>query len=241
MRAGRHLAACATLPPVLTHVPHPRWLVLQLADSAFPTGGFAHSAGLEAAVQLGLVRTVDDLDTYCRWHLWNTGHAALPFVGAAHDAPAEVWELDTIVDAMLSNHVANRASRTQGRALLATCARVFDSMAVTNLARRGRERGVFSHVAPMFGALMASLAIDRRETLALYLYTSARGVAAAGVRLGVVGPYEAQRLQQRNGGLMDDVVTRCETLGPREATTVVPLFDVAGATQDRLYARLFQS
>jgi urease accessory protein len=93
----------------------------------------------------------------------------------------------------------------------------------------------------MFGALMAFLAVDRRETLRLYLYTSVKGVAAAGVRLGVVGPYEAQRLQLRYATLMDDVVTYCEPLGPGEATTVVPLFDVAGAIQDRLYARLFQS
>ena len=31
------------------------WRVLQLADSGFPTGGFAHSGGLESAVQHGSV------------------------------------------------------------------------------------------------------------------------------------------------------------------------------------------
>lgn len=222
-------------------MPHLNWLVLQLADSAFPTGGFAHSAGLEAAVQLGLVSTADQMDAHYRWHLWNTGYASLPFVGAAHDAPTDVLGLDALADAMLSNHVANRASRTQGRALLATCARVFDSEAVADLARRARDEGILSHLAPTFGALMVCLGIDRRETLGLYLYAAARGVAAAAVRLGVIGPYEAQRLQQRYAGLMDDVVEGCGPLRPHEATTVVPLFDVAGATQDRLYARLFQS
>lgn len=33
--------------------PSYEWLVWQLLDSGLPTGGFAHSCGLEAAMQLG--------------------------------------------------------------------------------------------------------------------------------------------------------------------------------------------
>jgi urease accessory protein len=36
--------------------PDEDWLLWQLADSAFPTGGFAHSGGLEAAWQHGEIR-----------------------------------------------------------------------------------------------------------------------------------------------------------------------------------------
>ena len=38
-----------------------QWLLWQLADSAFPTGGFAHSGGLEAAWQNGEVSNRGDV------------------------------------------------------------------------------------------------------------------------------------------------------------------------------------
>ncbi|MDB5296990.1 MAG: putative urease accessory protein UreF, partial [Phycisphaerales bacterium] len=37
------------------------WLLWQLVDSAFPTGGFAHSGGVEAAWQHGRLRDGDGL------------------------------------------------------------------------------------------------------------------------------------------------------------------------------------
>ncbi|MFP2912429.1 urease accessory protein UreF, partial [Pyxidicoccus sp. 3LFB2] len=60
------------------------WRVLQLADSGFPTGGFAHSGGLEAAVQAGEVRGASELRRFVRELLWQAGHGALPLLGAAH-------------------------------------------------------------------------------------------------------------------------------------------------------------
>jgi urease accessory protein len=221
---------------------HP-WHLLQLADSAFPTGGFAHSAGLEAAMHHGRGRTPADLEAYLGEHLWNFGCTSLPFVAASFDAPAEVWTLDAWADATLTNHVANRASRTQGRTFVSTCAKIYEVPAVVALdARvRGKVPRVTAHFAPVFGACLAAIEASRDDTLALALFMALRGVTSAAVRLGVVGPHEAQRLQRRHAPTMDAVLAECATLPLRDVATRFPLLDTMQATHDRLYARLFQS
>lgn len=218
-----------------------RWQLLQIADSAFPTGGFAHSSGLEAAIHHGRARTAGGLFEYVREYLWNVGRASLPFVGAAFDAPGAVWTLDAWVDATLASHVANRASRTQGRTFVATCARAFEQPALAALAARARSREAAAHLAPMFGASLAALGAERDEALALHLHLALRGVTSAAVRLGIVGPHEAQRLQRRHVDTLDAVLAECATLTPDDAAVVAPLLDCMGATHDRLYVRLFQS
>jgi urease accessory protein len=218
-----------------------RWQLLQISDSAFPTGGFAHSNGLEAATHHGRARTGADLAEYVRQHLWNVGRASLPFVAAAFDSPEKVWALDVWADATLTSHVANRASRTQGRTFLATCARAFEEPAVVALAARARTRGTAAHIAPMFGAALAALGADRDEALALHLYMALRGVTSAAVRLGIFGPLEAQRMQRRHGETLDAILRECATLTPDDVAVVAPLLDLMGATHDRLYVRLFQS
>lgn len=218
-----------------------RWRLLQIADSGFPAGAFAHSAGLEAAVHLGEVSAAQGLDLFVEAHLANVGNASLPFAAAAFDDPREVWALDTWLDATLTSHVANRASRTQGRTFVAACGRAFDEPAVLALAARARSRDVAAHLAPLFGATLAGLGLERREALELYLYGALRGVASAAVRLGLIGPHEAQRLQRRQGATLDAVLAGCQTLTPEDAATTAPVLDGIGMTHDRLYTRLFQS
>jgi urease accessory protein len=137
--------------------------------------------------------------------------------------------------------VANRASRTQGRTFLATASQVFETPRIAALAALARARETPAHLAPMFGAALASLGVARGEALGLYLYLALRGVVSAAVRLGVVGPLEAQRLQRRHGATLDAVLAACAGLGPADAVVVAPVLDIMGATHDRLYARLFQS
>ena len=100
------------------------WLLWQLADSAFPTGAFAHSFGLEAAWQQGEV-TASSVAAFVDDVVSQAAQSSLPFVVAAHDDSADLPVIDERCDAFLRNVVANRASRVQGRAWLGTVERSF--------------------------------------------------------------------------------------------------------------------
>ena len=244
VRPGAEARAGATFQPLLIGVA--RWLFLQLADSAFPTGGFAHSAGLEAAVQTGEVVGAAGLARFVAASLWQVGLGALPFVTAGHagaETTSRLEGLDAASDSFLLSAVQNRASRTQGRALVGTGARIFTDppSPVRDLDALVKERRIVAHLAPLFGATAAKLGASRAETQELTLHLALRSVLSAAVRLGVVGPHEGQRLHHSNARLLDEVLAACSDLGPDEVAQPAPHFELIGSLHDRLYSRLFQS
>jgi urease accessory protein len=209
------------------------WLLWQLADSAFPTGGFAHSSGLEAAWQHGGVRHAAELSSFAKTNLWQMGRGTLPFTMAAHDEPARLCELDRHFEAFQSNHVAKRASRLQGQALLASAGRIYGPLSLA--------RPQHGHFAPVFGAVTRVLGLARSRTAQLFCFQHLRGVLSAAVRLGIAGPLEAQSLQHRLEATAREVLDYCQNLPVTEAAQTAPLLDLWQGTQDRLYSRLFQS
>lgn len=216
--------------------PEHDWLVWQLVDSAFPTGGFAHSSGLEAAWQHGEIRGRDELLLFLQAGLDQLGHAVLPLVLAAFDGPENLPELDQFCDAFTSNHVANRASRAQGRAFLTATERIFKSEIINR-----KSEIEFAHFAPVFGACLRRLDLSRETTGRMFFFNHLRGLLAAAVRLNIVGPMEAQLLQHRLAPKAEMVLQKCQSLSLDDLAQTAPLLDLWQAAQDRLYSRLFQS
>ena len=222
-------------------------LVWQLVDSAFPTGAFAHSLGLESAWQHGEVASRDDLRRFVEATILQAASGALPLVNAAHREPSRLAEWDALNDAFLTNAVANRASRQQGRTLVASAARIWPSSRWTACgASRQRptpncQLQLCAHAAPITGVVFAALGVSLETTQRVVLFVAARGVLSAAVRLGVTGSYDAQRLQSECAGWSATVLARYRDAGPADLAQTAPFIDILQGAHDRLYSRLFQS
>ena len=215
------------------------WLTWQVVDSAFPTGMFAHSCGLESAWQHGEIADPDALGRFLRSSVLQTGFAAIPLINAAYRQPGSFAAFDDLSEAFLINTVANRASRIQGRALMATMMRVWPSDEMAALAEAVRRTRALA--APVTGAAFRTLRVPLLTAQRIALFGAARAVLTAAVRLGIVGSFEAQRLQHGCGPWLDDVAERCADLDADDLAQTAPVIDILQAGHDRLYSRLFQS
>lgn len=207
-------------------------LLWQLADSAFPTGSFGHSGGLEAAVQMGAVPGPSELEAYLHAALVQCGHSSLLLAIAAHTDPDRLPDLDALADAFLINHVANRASRLQGQTFRAAAERCLGvSLPETP----------WNHQAPVFGGATRRLHLPLETAARLYLFLQLRCWISAAIRLGIIGPLHAQTLQHDFAPTLEQVLAASLQRSIDDLTQTSPLLELWQGTHDRLYSRLFQS
>lgn len=237
-------------------VPISDWVIWQLVDSAFPGGGFAHSAGLEAARQLGEVENRDALAAFFRSNLLQAARGAVPFAVAAGEATSNILaapltervqvvltiaDLDTRYDIFLSNQIANRASRAQGLGFLAAASRTIANDDLIFLSKYFREKRLAGHWPVVFGAACGTLGLQRKRLARVLLFIALRGMVSAAVRLGIVGPMEAQSLQYELHAYGEELAERAALWNVEDAAQTSPVIELLQGMHDRLYSRLFLS
>ncbi|MCO5612941.1 hypothetical protein L7F22_067214 [Adiantum nelumboides] len=226
------------------------WGVWQLMDSILPTGGFAHSLGLEAAVQLGSVCDNASLQRFALSSLLNTASFLLPFIFEASSCPSvDQWKLlDTTLHAYLSNRVARNASIAQGTALLRVASSVFVEYPLLKemkaLARSSQDISAMPirlHHAPLFGIIFGLLQVDPMTAQRAYLFVTLRDMLSAATRLNIVGPLEAAQMQHSLTSNAESLLLKYGNRSIKDVHQAAPAIDVIQGVHDNLFSRLFRS
>ncbi len=233
---------------------------LLLADSRLPTGGHAHSGGVEAAVERGLLRGEADLALFLAGRLRGTGPVlaavaaagcllaadTVPMDGGPMDSGPAGWDCwDAAVSARTPSAAAREASRAQGAALLRTARRVWPSAPLEALGRMGRP-----HHPLVLGAVVAAAGDGPDVAALLAVHHLLAGACSAAVRLLGLDPIAVAAVQVRASGSAEDMV-RAATCAAREAvaqrntrllpSTGTPLPEVLAELHARTEVTLFAS
>jgi len=222
-----------------------QWSQWQLLDSILPTGGFAHSFGLEAAVQSRLVSDSNELKTFLIHVLENTGSLFLPFVYSACLSPKmETWhQLDRILDATLTNEVGRKASISQGSALMRVASAVFAEIpSLKTMRDSSLKLGTVSfHHAPIFGLMCGALGFDSTSSQRAFMFITMRDVVSAATRLNLIGPLGAALLQHQVAPIAEVILEKWMNRDVEEACQTMPLLDTVQGCHGYLFSRLFSS
>ncbi|PAN04215.1 hypothetical protein PAHAL_1G049100 [Panicum hallii] len=221
------------------------WTQWQVLDSILPTGGFAHSYGLEAAMQSRMVNNQEDLRSFVIQVLENTGSLLLPFVYCASKSPdTAAWvKLDQLLEATLTNEVGRKASTSQGSALLRVAASVFIEIQALQDLRRTllSSKNVSFHHAPIFGLICGLVGFDSETVQRAYMFVTMRDVFSAATRLNLIGPLAASVLQHQVAADAERMVQKWRDRDVSEASQTAPLLDALQGCHAYMFSRLFCS
>ncbi|MGH3840038.1 MAG: urease accessory protein UreF, partial [Pseudonocardiaceae bacterium] len=175
-----------------------------LADSRLPTGGHAHSGGVEAAVERGLLQDAADLALFLVGRLSGSGPviSAVAAVGCLLTAvPDPEWDRwDAAVSARTPSAALREASRAQGAALLRTARRVWPCAALEVLHGVNRP-----HHPLVLGAVVARAGDGAQSAALLALHHLVGGACSAAVRLLGLDPITVAAVQARAGAVAEQI------------------------------------
>lgn len=211
--------------------------LLLMSDGRWPTGGHAHSGGLEAAARAGLVTDAQTLERWLRGRLRTTGEVDASFAAVAwalaESVGSAAWA--SLVDeywARVPVPSLREASRVLGRAVLRAAAATWPAGV-----------GVIGSPWPLaFAAAARAAGVDLHSTTLAIASASVQGPAWSATRLMGLDPYLVAGCLSRLAGEIDEVACRAGGCDPENLpSSSAPLLEIGASHHSTWEVRLFAS
>lgn len=229
----------------------PPWLssLLQTSDSLFPSGGYAHSYGLEEMVAMGRVPNAAALQDFLDEQILPAmERLELPYLRFAQEA-AEREDLDTLLE--LDEEIAawkvcreiREAGESQGRQLLRMLDQIFDHDFARRFQEAAAARRSPCQQITVAGILRSAQGAEIEVGLSAWLYQGVSNFCAASVKLLRLGEVACQRVIRASlePQKVASLIQRSLKVSRSEAGWFNPLLDIASSRHETAFSRLFIS
>lgn len=218
--------------------------LLQLTDSAAPTGSFSHSLGFETAVAEG--RIVDEasfgrwIDDFLATQL-TFADAAIVFEVYRIDGPEDLVAVDELATTTTLAEEVRAGTMTMGRRLLEIAAENYPGPWVSAYSAAVSAGSAAGHSSVAFGALCRQRGVERSDAARAHLYSTVSALTQNAVRAVPLGQNAGQRVVARAREGIDRAVAVAATI-PREAIGATPPgLDIDQMLHASQRARMFMS
>lgn len=217
-----------------------------------PTGGFAHSAGLETFIQEGAVSTPEEfsewLAGYLRQATYNEALAVRLAVevyeGSADEAEkvGQFSQLDQLCHACQTPKQVRTSMNSMGKRWARVSAIVAPDDPLVSAYRDGVEnRTLRGNPGIAAGLVLASLGVPAEEAVAAYLMQMANSMTQNAIRAIPLGQDAGQRILVEAYDSVDVATTLTMARTVADMGVVSPRLEIAQMQHEGLLSRMFMS